>query len=195
MDRGEIVAAFSLERVQKKSAVFDTTKLEWLNGQHLARRSSADLVPQVMARLGLPPEVWDGRKDWLAALVDLLKVRARTVEEIAEMAAPYLSDDALEYDAESVAKHWAKEPAAVVARLEQLRARLDAVPWEHDALDRTTRGLAEELGLSAAKVIHPLRVAVTGRQHSPGMFEVLVLLGKNRSLARLEKAIHRLRDM
>ena len=111
------------------------------------------------------------------------------------MAAPYLADDALEFDAESVAKHWAKEPAAVVERLEQLRARLSAVPWEHDALDRATRGLAEELGLSPAKMIHPLRVAVTGRQHSPGMFEVLVLLGKERSLARVENALHRLRGM
>jgi glutamyl-tRNA synthetase len=195
MSREEIAGAFSLERVQKKSAVFDTTKLEWLNGQHLARRSSAELVPQVVARLKLPAEAWQGREAWMERLIDLLKVRARTIEEIAEMAAPYLSDDALEYEAESVAKHWAKEPVAVRERLERLRERLDQVEWEHDALDRTTRGFAEELGLSVGKVIHPLRVAITGRQHSPGMFEVLVLLGKNRSLARLENALHRLRGM
>jgi glutamyl-tRNA synthetase len=195
MSRDEIVAAFSLERVQKKSAVFDTAKLEWLNGQHLARRPSAELVPQVVARLELPAEAWQGREGWMERLIDLLKVRARTIEEIAEMAPPYLSDEALEYDAESVAKHWAKEPAAVRERLERLRERLDAVPWEHDELDRATRGLAEELGLSVGKVIHPLRVAVTGRQHSPGMFEILVLLGKERSLARVENALHRLRGM
>jgi glutamyl-tRNA synthetase len=195
MSKDEIVREFSLERVQKKSAVFDTTKLEWLNGQHLARMSSAELVPQVVARLKVPAEAWQGREEWLARLIDLLKVRARTIDEIADMAVPYLSDDALEYEAESVAKHWAKEPAAVLERLEQLRARLSAAPWEHDALDRATRGLAEELGLSAAKMIHPLRVAVTGRQHSPGMFEILVLLGKERSLARVENALQRLRAM
>jgi glutamyl-tRNA synthetase len=195
MSREEIVEAFSLERVQKKSAVFDTTKLEWLNGQHLARRSSAELVPQVAARLGLPAESWRGRELWLARLIDLLKVRARTIEEIALMAAPYLSEDALEYDAESVQKHWAKEPAEFLTRLERLRERLDAVPWEHDELDRATRGLAEETGISVGKMIHPLRVAVTGRQHSPGMFDVLVLLGRERSLARVENAIQRLRAM
>jgi glutamyl-tRNA synthetase len=195
MSKDEIVSAFSLERVQKKSAVFDATKLEWLNGQHLARRSSAELVPQVVARLELPAEAWQGREAWMERLIDLLKVRARTIEEVAAMAVPYLSDDALDYDPESVAKHWAKEPAAVRERLERLRERLDQVAWEHDALDRTTRGFAEELGLSVGKVIHPLRVAITGRQHSPGMFDVLVLLGKNRSLARLEKALQELRAM
>jgi glutamyl-tRNA synthetase len=195
MTRAELISLFSIDRVQKKSAVFDTAKLEWLNGQHLARRSAAELAPQVVARLAVDPETWRGRERWLEALVDLLKVRARTVEEIAGMAAPYLSDDAFEYDAESVAKHWAKEPAVVLDRLERLRERLSAVAWEHEPLEQVTRSLAEELGLSAGKMIHPLRVAITGRQHSPGMFEVLVLLGRTRSLARLENALQRLREM
>ena len=195
MSRDEIVREFSLERVQQKSAVFDIKKLEWLNGQYLAQRPAAELVPRVIAHLSVDPDAWRGREEWLARLVDLLKVRARTIDEIAAMAGPYLSDDALDYDAESVAKHWAKEPAAVLDRLERLRDRLSQVPWEHDALDAATRGLAAELGLSAAKMIHPLRVAVTGRQHSPGMFEVLVLLGKERSLARVENALQRLRAM
>ncbi|MSR36983.1 MAG: glutamate--tRNA ligase [Gemmatimonadetes bacterium] len=194
MSREEIVGEFTLERVQKKSAVFDTTKLEWLNGQHLARRPPGDLVPRVVARLG------DGDlaalpEGFLPALVDLLKVRARTVEEIATMARPYLSDDAFDYEPESVAKHWAKEPALIVARLERLQERLSAVPWEQDSLEQATRSLGEEMGVSAGKMIHPLRVAITGRQHSPGMFDVLVLLGKERSLARLDRALHRLREI
>ena len=191
MGKGELIEAFSLEKVQKKAAVFDTTKLEWLNGQHLARRSAADLLPRVLARLGGDAAAWG--EPFLERLVELLKVRARTIEEIAAMAAPYLSDGGLEYDAESIAKHWAKEPAAVRDRLERLRARMDAVPWDAAALEQATRTLAEELGISAAKMIHPLRVAVTGRQHSPGMFDILVLLGKERSLARLAAALDRLR--
>jgi glutamyl-tRNA synthetase len=194
MSREELIREFTIERVQKKGAVFDQTKLEWLNGQYLARRPAAGLVPEVVARL-------DGEAQkrvspaFLEGLVDLLKVRARTVDEIAAMAAPYLSEEDLEYDAESVAKHWAKEPAAVTERLERLRDRLAAAAWDHAALEGATRGLAEELGLSASKMIHPLRVAVTGKQHSPGMFDVLVLLGKERSLARIANALQRLRGM
>ena len=195
MSRDELVAAFSLDRVQKKSAVFDPAKLEWLNGQHLARWDAAQLVPLVVARLPVEPEAWQGRQAWLERLVDMLKVRARTVEELSRMAAPYLSDDALDYDEESVARHWAREPAVVAERLTRLRDRLDRVPWARQELEEATRKLAEELGVGAAKVIHPLRVAVTGRQHSPGMFEVLALLGKERSLARLDIALPRIRAM
>jgi glutamyl-tRNA synthetase len=145
MSRDEIVREFSLEKVQKKSAVFDQTKLEWMNGQYLARQPAEALVPKVVARLGGDP-TGVLPAGFLTSLVDLLKVRARTVEEIAEMAAPYLSDEAIEYDAESVAKHWAKEPVVVLERLEALRDRLAGVPWEHAALDQATRTLAEGLG-------------------------------------------------
>ena len=197
MTKEEIIARFSLDRVQKKSAVFDPEKLGWMNGQHLARRDTRELLPLVIARFaahGIDPSGWQGRDPWLVQLVDLLKVRARNLDDLATMAEPYLTDP-VEYEAESVAKHWAKERAAVVERLERLRAALEGAEWDRTALEEATRKMAESLGISAGKLIHPLRVAVTGRQHSPGMFEVLVLLGKERSLARLDGAIHHLRAM
>jgi glutamyl-tRNA synthetase len=198
MDRAELTRAFTLERVQKKSAVFDTEKLEWLNGQHLAKRGTEDLLPLAMARLaarGHPADSWAGREEWLRALVDLLKVRARTVDELAEMAEPYLRGGPPEYAADAVAQHWAKEPGAVSDRLDRLRLRLSGVAWEAPALEEATRGAAAELGVGAGKLIHPLRVAVTGRMHSPGIFEVLVLLGRERSLARIEEALHHIRTL
>ena len=198
MSREELIAAFSLDRVQKKSAVFDTTKLAWLNGQHLARRDTAELVPLVTLRLqarGYGPDTWEGREAWLNRLVDLLKLRARNVDELAGMADPYLAGGPIEYEAEAVARHWAREPGAVAERLERLRARLEPSAWDETTLENTTREVSEALGIAAGKLIHPLRVAVTGRRHSPGIFEVLVLLGKERTLARLESALHRIRDL
>ena len=198
MTRAELVEAFSLERVQKKSAVFDDEKLTWLNGQHLARRATAELVPLAAKRLrarGSGPTTWAGREAWFSALIDLLKVRARTVDELAEMAEPYVEDGAIVYAPDAVAQHWAKEPASVLERLERLRARLVEIPWEAAGLEQSIRALAEELGVGAGKVIHPLRVAVTGRQHSPGIFEVLVLLGRERTLARVEGALQHIRAL
>ena len=198
MTRAELVEAFLLERVQKKSAVFDNEKLTWLNGQHLARRATADLVPLAAERLrarGRGPTTWAGREAWFSTLIDLLKVRARTVDELAEMAEPYVEEGAIVYAPDAVAQHWAKEPASVLERLEQLRARLVGLPWEAAGLEQAIRALAEELGVGAGKLIHPLRVAVIGRQHSPGIFEVLVLLGRERSLARVEGALQHIRAL
>jgi len=190
----ELVQAFSLERVQKKSAVFDLEKLHWLNGQHLARKPTADLLPLVLPHLqeaGVDPRAWEGRQEWLGKLVELLKVRARTVDEIARQALPYLQDE-LVFDPDAVAKHWEKDPSATVHLLSQLSRRLSGTPWEEAALEEALRGLSSDLGVGAGKLIHPLRVALTGQSASPGIFEVLVLVGRERSLARISRAIERL---
>tara|TARA_B100001123_G_scaffold297835_1_gene332195 strand:+ start:10681 stop:12114 length:1434 start_codon:yes stop_codon:yes gene_type:complete len=197
MSKDEIVAEFSLERVQKKSAVFDNKKLSWMNGQHLARVDSHDLVSLVIARFdarGVASDRWRGREGWLVRLVDLLKVRARNLDDLAAMAEPYLSGP-VDYEADSVAKHWAKEPATVAERIAELRGRLDDTPWERGALNEVTRSVAEALEIPAGKLIHPVRVAVTGRQHSPGIFDVLEMLGKERTLARLDRALRHLHTM
>jgi glutamyl-tRNA synthetase len=213
----ELVQAFSLERVLKKSAVFDMEKLRWLNGQHLMRMPTEDLLPKVEARLreegvlltGTEParagaaEV-HGRPDPeagpddttpvdLPALIDLLKPRSRTVEELVAQAKPYFLDE-LPYDSVAVGKHWLKAREETLALLEVLMARLSTVAWEPEALEEAIRGLAEELGVGAGKVIHPLRVALTGVAASPGIFDLLILLGRDRSLQRLQRAMAWLRS-
>ena len=197
MDPDEIVRSFSLERVQKKSAVFDTEKLHWLNGQHLARRPTGELLPLVLPHLaghGLDPHALDERREWFARLVDLLKVRSRTVDEIARQALPYLRDE-LVFDEEAVARHWGKDPSATREHLSRLRERLPGVPWEEAALEEAVRGLAGELGVGAGKLIHPLRVALTGQSASPGIFEVLVLVGRERALTRIGAALDRIESL
>ncbi|MDT8342569.1 MAG: glutamate--tRNA ligase [Longimicrobiales bacterium] len=205
MTRAELVAAFSMDRVQRKSAVFDTEKLAWLNGQYLARTPASELLPLLRRRLGeedpplLPPGTdlarsapadWpaETRGPWEAALVDLLKPRARTVVEMARQAEPFLSAGVRDYEEEAVARHWARDPAAVRVRLERIESRLGAVAWDEAALEDAVRTLAEEEGVGAGKLIHPLRLALTGRASSPGIFEVLVLLGRARTLERLAAA-------
>jgi glutamyl-tRNA synthetase len=100
--------------------------------------------------------------------------------------------DELDFDPEAVAKYWLKAPAQVLEQLTVLRARLEASTWEPQALEEVIRGYAKELSVGAGKVIHPLRVAVTGREVSPGIFDVLAFLGRGRVLARLDDAIVRL---
>jgi glutamyl-tRNA synthetase len=195
MERAELVEAFSMERVQKKSAVFDTAKLEWLNGQYLAHGPAEVLEPLVEARLaarGLEPNLWAHRgSPWFRDMVDLLKVRARTVDDLAEQSVAFLVDEP-EMDEEAVAKHWLRKPEEARGLLEALRTLFAATAWTESDLETGLRALAGSLGVGAGKLIHPLRVALTGRSASPGIFEVLVLLGREVTMKRVDRALERL---
>ncbi len=190
MDRDELVARFSLDRVVRKSAVFDLKKLEWLNGQHLSRIPVDRLLEQVRHLLAAAGHSVSGADPRLGALVGLLKVRVRTLDELAVQVGAYLAEPPVR-DAEAVAKHW-KDREATARILSALREVLEPAPWEEPALEEAIRGLAEGMGVGAGKVIHPLRVALTGQGVSPGIFEVLVALGREGSLSRLDDALRRL---
>jgi glutamyl/glutaminyl-tRNA synthetase len=197
MSRAELTEAFTPERILKKSSVFDLDKLAWLNGRHLAETPSDQLLRGVRDRLeGAPGADGELLSDdaWLSTLVDLVKVRARTVDDMADQARPFVCEP-LAYDDQAVAKHWAKDPAETRARLEAVASLLREAEWTETALESGLRDLAEGMGVGAGKLIHPLRVALTGQMTSPGIFEVLVLLGRSRALARVEQSLERVRAL
>lgn len=188
--RDELIAQFSLENVNKKSAVFDTQKLEWLNGQYIARMPEAELIAGVQELL---PDAPERPYAWWALLVELLRVRSRTLREMAEQARPYVYDD-LSFDDAAVAKHW-KDSDTVIERFIALRDVWTRLPeWNAATVEETLRRYSEEQSVSAGKVIHPLRVALTGGAASPGIFQIAELLGRERVLRRLEDALVRLRN-
>jgi glutamyl-tRNA synthetase len=195
MTLAEMVELFSADGLQKKAAIFDPKKLEWMNGQHLSLLTAAVLEPKVTPELiatGLvTSEELERRHDWYLALIDLLKVRARTVHDIVRQAVPYFPGQ-IEYDSGAVAKNW-KDPAATAELLGTVRDRLAALPqWEAQAMEEALRQLAEERGLAAGKVFQPLRLALTGASVSPGIFDVLLAAGRDLSLARLDQAVEAL---
>ena len=191
----ELVQRFSMERVLKKSSIFDLKKLDWLSGQHFNASTAEALEPALTegieaAGLATRREL-EERREWYLSLIDLLKTRARRIPDLVDLARPFLVEE-LEFDTEAVAKHWLKAPAEVLEQLMALRTTLEAATWEPESLEEVIRGYAEEISVGAGKVIHPLRVAVTGRDASPGIFEVLAFLGRVTVLARLDDAIVRL---
>ena len=197
LDRDELIQAFDISGVGKSGAVFDLTKLEWLNGLYLNDSTAEDLVSLLRRRLeeaGLWRPEFDGAdRGKLLATIDLLKSRARTLDDLAERCGPYLdpSDD-LEYDAKAEKKHLKGD--ALVDHLEALEAGLSSTrSWETEPLEAALRAVADGRELSAGKLIHPLRLAVTGQGVSPGIFDVLVVLGRERSLRRLRRLIDHVR--
>jgi glutamyl-tRNA synthetase len=198
MTLDELVRAFSTDGLLRKAAVFDPRKLEWMNGQHLSRIPLAELEPRVTPLIVAQGLATAGelaeRREWYLALLDLLRVRSRLVDDIVRQAVPYFRDE-IEYDADAVAKQW-KEPAAVrdlLAATRETLAALDA--WSPSAMEASLRALAEARGIGGGKLFQPLRVALTGLGVSPGIFDVMVALGRERTLARIAQAEARLATM
>jgi glutamyl-tRNA synthetase len=195
MSRAEMIELFSPGGLQKKAAIFDPQKLEWMNGQHLPLLPLDTLEPRVTPRIvaaGLAPT------DALAAdrgrylrLLDLLRVRARTIDDIVRQARPYF-DGEIAYEPAATAKHW-KDPAATADLLRAVADRLRQLhEWSEPAMEESLRQLAEERSLAAGKVFQPLRVALTGLSASPGIFDVLVMMGRERAIGRIDAAAGRL---
>jgi glutamyl-tRNA synthetase len=187
----ELSARFGLEGISSSHAVFDVDKLDWMNGQYIARLSVEELevavVPLLIAAglVGVsapPPPV-----AWLHRLFELLRPRAKRLTDFVEQARPLLVD-VVEYEPEAVRKHLAVPDLAphVEVLVEALRA---TDPFDELHVEATIRGVAATRNIKPAALIHATRVAVTGRTASPGLFEVLALLGREATVARLQRLV------
>ncbi|HEX6575519.1 MAG TPA: glutamate--tRNA ligase [Gemmatimonadaceae bacterium] len=188
----EMIELFTPDGLQRKAAIFDPKKLEWMNGQHLSRIPLDELEPRVtpaMVNAGLI--TWDSiqsRREWYLGLLDLLRVRARTIDDIVRQAGPYFLDT-IEYDADAAARNW-KDKTAAREILSDTRTTLEGITdWTPEPLETALRSLAEQKGLAAGKIFQPLRVALTGLGVSPGIFEVLVMQGRDMALKRVGNAV------
>ena len=187
MTLDEMVAAFSLERVQAKAAVFDETKLEWMNGVYLQQRSVESLLPDVLAiwqKAELPPAAL-ADEVFLKKVIGLFRERSKKIGEIAENSL-YFFRDPETYDPQATKKYFKAETLPLFDALLPKLAVLE--PFSHDALEGLYRQLAEGMGLSAGKLIHPTRLAASGVSFGPGLFEMLELLGREAVQRRLQKA-------
>jgi len=189
--RQELIEKFSIESVGKSAGVYNPEKLEWLNFHYLKALSASQLAqavkPFVLEKgLSVP-----GDDAWLARMVVTLQERAKTLVELTDLAAFYLSDE-IDIDAAAAAKHL--KPDA----LELLQAVRDGLAatavWNHDTIKVAFGAVTERFKVGLGKVAQPVRVAVTGGTVSPGIFEVLEVLGRDRSLARLEHVIRLMSD-
>jgi glutamyl-tRNA synthetase len=186
----ELEQVFLLERVGSNPAVFNVEKLEWMNGQHLKRLAEEERVQRVDAFLAARGFDLSSRSpEWRAALVRAIGDRLKTLAD-AERYGGFALHDKLEVDPEAWAELRAKPE--VGPRLAILGERLAAdAEFSLASLERVTRRLAEELGIKAGELMSAARVALTGRKVAPGLFEVMVLLGRERAVSRLHGAAAR----
>jgi glutamyl-tRNA synthetase len=183
----EMIRLFTLEGIQKKAAVFDPAKLEWMNGQYLSALPADELLGPVrrrLAQLGVP----DGGRD-LRPLIDVVKSRARTILELAERVAVRLDPSRSALDEKGAALRKKMGPA-FGANLRLVTLALAALPperWEAEPIVDALKALAEAQGLKLGDVMQPVRVALTGSTVSEPVNELLAAVGRERSLARLQE--------
>jgi glutamyl-tRNA synthetase len=181
----DLVKEFSLERVGKSGAVFNLEKLNWMNTQHLRARSDAEIAAMVRPVLeeGGITGVEEG---YLRSVIGLMKERITLPADYLSFGLYFFRDPAT-YDEQSRVKNWRPESAGHVSALVTALAALPA--FTEGPIEEAVRAAAATLGVGAGKLIHPLRLALTGLPIGPGLFELMALLGKETCLRRLRRAM------
>ncbi|MDI3466043.1 MAG: Glutamyl-tRNA synthetase [Nitrospira sp.] len=189
--RQELINKFSWDHVQKSAAVFNPDKLLWMNAEYIKtsppHQVAQALVP-FLEQAGLKKEIVAVSDEWLAQLVVLVKERAKTLGEMVDWVRPYFGQT-VTFDEEAVKKFLTP---AIVPVLSKLSRRFEnfsvfsKAEWEN-----SFKQLVQEEGMRMGQLAQPVRVALTGRTASPGLFEVMDVLGRERTLIRLREGIER----
>ncbi|MCR4290424.1 MAG: glutamate--tRNA ligase [Candidatus Scalindua sp.] len=189
LTRQEMIEKFTLKRVNKTSSRFDFTKLDWMNSKYIQNLPVGNLVGE------LRPYIKDANLDsgivsdeWLHKLVELYKERFRTLPEFVTLTTPFFSDE-IEYEDAAVQKHLKKgNPSLIKDAYEKLKEVTDFSSMAE--LESCLRSVTTEHSIGFGKLAQPIRVALIGKSASAGIFETLELLGKDKTLKRLEYAIN-----
>jgi glutamyl-tRNA synthetase/nondiscriminating glutamyl-tRNA synthetase len=187
----EMVEKFFLDKVSKGTPILDLVKLERLNNKLISRMDAAELAPYVIEELK-KAGLWEDslteerrRRRWFYKLIDLLKERSRVIRDFALKAKPFLTEG-LVYDPEGVEKYLSDEGLeGILPRLKD--DFLEMEDFTSSEIERVMRRRADEEGVKAALLIHAMRMLVVGEPVSPGIFDVLELVGKERTIQRMEK--------
>jgi len=189
--RQELIEKFSWDHVQTSAAVFNPDKLLWINAEYIKTsppRSVANALVPLLEQAGLGAEVKAVSDEWLGQLVVLVKERAKTLVEMVEWVKPYFGQ-VVPFEEEAAKKFLTPTIAPL---LQKLVTRFEAFPsFSKQVWEESFKKLVEEEGVKMGALAQPVRVALTGRTASPGLFEVMEVLGQERTLFRLHKGIER----
>jgi len=183
--REELIEKFSLEGVNKNPAVFDTEKLNWLNGQYIRK-----ILPERLVDLCEPLLIEAyGTHDYqyISKIVKVFHDRLVLIPDIVPLSTYFFKDD-FEYDPQGVEKYFKQENAKKI--LEALKERLkNTEPFVKEKIEPVFKDLAKEMNVKLGIIIHPCRLALTGRIETPPMYDVVEILGKGKAIERLSKII------
>ena len=186
--REDLVELFDISQVQKKGAVFDEKKLHWVSGQHLFRLSN-EQVRDHMTEL-FPDWGGDSEEPYLMEIIASLKERVKSLAELKSLSRFYFSDPE-EFDAKVAKKRWKND--SINKWVNEYVSSIEGIhDWSEDKLELALRQTADKLDLSSGKLIHPVRLGLTGIGFGPSLFELMRILGKKVCIHRLKIALEKL---
>jgi glutamyl-tRNA synthetase len=186
-DDEALIQAFSLNGISKANAVFNPEKLAWFNAQYIARLGHDKMLEHLKPEY-MKAELWrdsleQNEREWFRSVVDLYRPRAKVLQDFPKQSRFFLINE-VEFDPAAVDKFLKDEK--VLGYLRTLGDRLGRLSeFTHEGIEAAVRGLAAELGVKPAVLMNPARVALTGQAVAPGLFDVMLLLGREKTAARL----------
>lgn len=180
----ELIAGFNLEKVNKGGAIFDRPKLEWMNSVYLRQTPLDDLYDQIKKKAevaGIEKE-----PEYIKSVIDLLKERINFAHEIIEFA-DYMWHKPKSYDEKYEAKQWKENTLELIEPLVERFRNLET--WTKDSMHAVTEEYTKKVGIGFGKVMHPIRLMITGKPVGAGMFETMEILGKDECMERFDEFI------
>src|SRR5438270_7054619 len=189
LDIDEVIRIFDLENIGRSSATFDPDKLHWLNGEYARELSDSEFYDLAAARLKSSGVQLDKfPEEYVRAALETCKGKINTFDELAAYCGFYFTND-FDYDPQGVVKHFSSENKP---RLEAVREALNALEkFEVENIEATLKMTAAKLGVKVGAIVHPTRLAVTGSNVGPSLYHLLQVLGKEKVLARIDRAVAR----
>jgi glutamyl-tRNA synthetase len=184
----EVIAKFDLPQVNRANAHFDLNKLFWINGEYMRAATLESIEPLAVAilrRQGVLPEKYD--EAYFRAALAIVKEKIKLGRELPDWMSYFFRDD-FEFEEASVRKVFTPEGLANLAKLRERLAQLDDNGFSADGLENEFKTLAAANGLKVGALIHPARLAVSGRSVGPSLYHLLEVLGRSRTLSRIERA-------
>lgn len=196
MSLERLIERFSVERVQKKAAVFDTTKLAWMNGEYFKNLPPNEVADALVQQAPEDRSIsLHQRRDWANHLIAQFQPRSATLGELLEKIGPFFEDSVIVYDPPTLNKHWAKDPEKAAEILSAVRNGFHVADWTPETIEARLRRVAEEIGVGFGKVVHSLRLALTGIPHGCGIDWTVYLLGWELVRRRIDAALAHLATM
>jgi glutamyl-tRNA synthetase len=190
MTLAEVVEAFDLPQILRHNARFDLIKLVWLNGEYmreLSEKQSYDLYKAAITQGGFDLKKYP--EEYVKGSFDTCRGKVNLSSEYPTYAGFYFNEE-LTYNPEAAQKEFTPENEPRLARLREALAKLE--PFEPDPIGNTVKAVAQELGVKAGVLVHPTRLACTGSTAGPSLYHLLAILGKERALARIDRALERM---
>lgn len=187
---GELIEAFDINRVHKAGAVFNVEKLNNLNGLHIREKSAKELLPLLKDEfIDSDFSAEDFSDDYLLEVIEAMKERISFVKDILTESSYFFTEPET-YDEKAVKKRWKEDTPE---QMRKLISAFEEMPEDNkESFEAALRGTAEKLEVGAGKLIHPTRLSISGVSHGPGMFDLLAILGRDKVVARMKKALERL---